>query len=295
MMKTRHLFSIIFIASAAILGAEELSSEATLLRVADFGAVGDGVRDDAPAIAAAFHAAKADGVPSTIVFEKKTYRLGDNPTAWHHFNLLDHEDLVIEGGGASLLCPEGNLAFHFEGGRDITLRGLTFDTIKPAFTQGEVVAVDDDSGTLDVRIMEGYPDPPDEAFLTANGHEAHGGGGRHMIVFEPGGNARNTTMRSDHLYVRNITRVSPGVFRFHVKEDYVPRMKGVADGNWVSYGFNGANLPAAVVAARDKSASTYGQIAANRHQGFWMPMDTLRDKNVLESLWASNQAPWKCW
>jgi glucose-1-phosphate cytidylyltransferase len=38
-----------------------------------------------------------------------------------------------------------------------------------------------------------------------------------------------------------------------------------------------------------------GEIAANRHQGFWMPMDTLRDKNVLENLWASNQAPWKCW
>ena len=130
--------------------------------------VGDGVHDDGPAITAAFEAAKADGGPSTVVFEKKTYRLGDNPAAWHYFQMMGHEDLVIEGNGATLLCPEGNLAFHFDGGRNITVRGLTFDTIKPSFTQGEVVAVDP-SGTLDVKIMEGYPEPPDEAFLTANG------------------------------------------------------------------------------------------------------------------------------
>ena len=233
------------------------------LRVADFGAVGDGVRDDGPAIAAAFEAAKADGVPSIVVFEKKTYRLGDNPAAWHYFQIVGHEDLAIEGGGATLLCPEGNLAFHFEGGRDITVRGLIFDTIQPSFTQGEVVAVDG-SGTLDVKIMEGYPEPPDEAFLAANGHRAHGGGGRHMIVFERGGGARNTRMRDDHLYIRNITRVSPGVFRFHVKEDYLPSFKGVSVGNWVSYGFNKARLPAAVLAAKDKSGSIYAQIAADR-------------------------------
>jgi hypothetical protein len=238
-------------------------SAATVLRVADFGALGDGVRDDGPAIIAAFKAAKEDGVPSTVVFEKKTYRLGDNPAAWHCFQMVGHEDLVIDGGGATLLCPEGNLAFHFEGGRNITLRNLTFDTIQPAFTQGEVVAVDG-SGALDVRIMEGYPEPPVESFLKANGHQAHGGGGRHMIVFEKGGTARNTCMGNDHLYIRNITRVSPGAFRFHVKEDYVPRMKGMAAGNWVSYGFNKVDLTAEVVAAKNKSASAYGQIAADR-------------------------------
>ena len=37
------------------------------------------------------------------------------------------------------------------------------------------------------------------------------------------------------------------------------------------------------------------QIAAYEHHDFWQPMDTLRDKNYLESLWASGQAPWKSW
>ena len=38
-----------------------------------------------------------------------------------------------------------------------------------------------------------------------------------------------------------------------------------------------------------------GMLAAFRHDGFWHPMDTLRDKNVLEDLWQSGNAPWKVW
>jgi len=38
-----------------------------------------------------------------------------------------------------------------------------------------------------------------------------------------------------------------------------------------------------------------GQLDAYQHTGFWQAMDTLRDKNQLESLWKSGQAPWKIW
>lgn len=38
-----------------------------------------------------------------------------------------------------------------------------------------------------------------------------------------------------------------------------------------------------------------GQLSAYRHTGFWQPMDTLRDKNVLEDLWSGGRAPWKVW
>jgi hypothetical protein len=232
------------------------------IRVADFGARGDGKHDDGPALIAALQAAKDDGVQSRVVLEKKIYRLGDDPTAWHCLSLIDHENLIIDGNGATLICGNASLAFHIKGGRNITLRGMTFDTERPSFSQGEVIAVDN-SGTLDVKISYGYPEPPDEAFLQANKYEAHGGGGRHMIVFENGGVARNTRMGNDHLYIRNITRLSPGVFRFHVKEDYVPSMKGIAVGNGFTYGLNKVQLPTAVVAAKNQSASIYGQIAAD--------------------------------
>lgn len=38
-----------------------------------------------------------------------------------------------------------------------------------------------------------------------------------------------------------------------------------------------------------------GEMAAYKHGGFWSPMDTLRDKNYLEELWDTGQAPWKVW
>ena len=38
-----------------------------------------------------------------------------------------------------------------------------------------------------------------------------------------------------------------------------------------------------------------GQLSAYIHEGYWQPMDTLRDKNGLEELWASGKAPWKIW
>ena len=38
-----------------------------------------------------------------------------------------------------------------------------------------------------------------------------------------------------------------------------------------------------------------GDLSVFRHEGFWQPMDTLRDKTHLEDLWASGNAPWKVW
>lgn len=38
-----------------------------------------------------------------------------------------------------------------------------------------------------------------------------------------------------------------------------------------------------------------GELMAYRHDGFWQPMDTLRDKNQLEALWSERRAPWKVW
>jgi glucose-1-phosphate cytidylyltransferase len=38
-----------------------------------------------------------------------------------------------------------------------------------------------------------------------------------------------------------------------------------------------------------------GQLAAYRHEGFWQPMDTFRESNLLNEMWNSNSAPWKNW
>jgi len=41
--------------------------------------------------------------------------------------------------------------------------------------------------------------------------------------------------------------------------------------------------------------ATDGQLMSYKHEGFWQPMDTLRDKMYLEELWDSGEAPWKTW
>lgn len=44
-----------------------------------------------------------------------------------------------------------------------------------------------------------------------------------------------------------------------------------------------------------RDLSAMGEMMAYEHRGFWQPMDTLRDKNMLEDLWDSGKAPWKTW
>lgn len=76
------------------------------------------------------------------------------------------------------------------------------------------------------------------------------------------------------------------------------------DGSWVSGGF--FVLSPKVMDYIDGDQTTWekepienlakdGQLAAYRHNGFWKPMDTQRDKVYLEELWSSGKAPWKIW
>jgi glucose-1-phosphate cytidylyltransferase len=80
--------------------------------------------------------------------------------------------------------------------------------------------------------------------------------------------------------------------------------KPQGDGSWVNGGFFILS-PKVIDYVKDdttvweqepleKLAST-GQLAVYKHDGFWQPMDTLRDKVHLENLWASGKAPWKVW
>ena len=80
--------------------------------------------------------------------------------------------------------------------------------------------------------------------------------------------------------------------------------KPEGDGSWINGGF--FVLDPKVIDEIDDDACIWerqplanlasgGQLAAYKHEGFWQPMDTLREKNMLNELWASGQAPWKVW
>jgi glucose-1-phosphate cytidylyltransferase len=76
------------------------------------------------------------------------------------------------------------------------------------------------------------------------------------------------------------------------------------DGSWINGGFFVLNPKVTDYIADDatyweaapmESLARDGQLAALQHHGYWHPMDTLRDKIVLEELWQRKQAPWKVW
>lgn len=80
--------------------------------------------------------------------------------------------------------------------------------------------------------------------------------------------------------------------------------KPVGDGGWINGGF--FVLSPKVIDYIDDDDVTWekqplerlakeGQLSSYHHQGFWWAMDTLRDKNYLEELWATGKAPWKIW
>ena len=80
--------------------------------------------------------------------------------------------------------------------------------------------------------------------------------------------------------------------------------KSKGDGNWINGGFFVLNKEIfkylkddTTILERDpmEKLSKMGELNAFKFNGFWQPMDTLRDKNLLEELWNNNKAPWKLW
>lgn len=83
---------------------------------------------------------------------------------------------------------------------------------------------------------------------------------------------------------------------------YIEKPSG--DGGWINGGFFVLSPKVINTIAEDRTSwelepmaklAADNQLRAFKHNGFWQPMDTLREKNLLESLWDSGKAPWKVW
>ena len=112
------------------------------------------------------------------------------------------------------------------------------------------------------------------------------------------------------MVVATLTAVQPpgrfGAFKLDKGQNTIPsfREKPQGDGAWVNGGFfvlepkvfdyiDGDDT----VWEREplESLARNNEICAYKHTGFWQPMDTLRDKHVLEALWQRGDAPWEMW
>ena len=107
-----------------------------------------------------------------------------------------------------------------------------------------------------------------------------------------------------------LTAVQPpgrfGAFKLGHNESKISSFKEKpgGDGAWVNGGFFVLEPGAINYISGDSTIwerepleklGREGMISAFKHHGFWQPMDTLRDKHILEDLWESGKAPWKAW
>jgi len=85
-------------------------------------------------------------------------------------------------------------------------------------------------------------------------------------------------------------------------ESFLEKPKG--DGGYINGGFFVLNSKVIEYIKEDatiwekepmEKIAEQGEMRAFVHQGFWQPMDTLREKNHLEELWNTGKAPWKVW
>jgi glucose-1-phosphate cytidylyltransferase len=113
---------------------------------------------------------------------------------------------------------------------------------------------------------------------------------------------------NQHGKLATLTATQPpgrfGALNLHNEEITSFQEKPHGDGAWINGGF--FVLSPKVIDYIDSDATVWerepmerlakeGQFNAYRHDGFWQPMDTLRDKHHLEQLWQSGKAPWKIW
>jgi glucose-1-phosphate cytidylyltransferase len=120
--------------------------------------------------------------------------------------------------------------------------------------------------------------------------------------------AELTAFHAKNGRLATVTAVRPSA-RFgalEIEDDRVTSFieKPEGDGRWINGGFfvcepqvidriEGDHMP--WERAPLESLAADGELAVFKHSGFWMAMDTLRDRTTLESIWASGQAPWRVW
>jgi glucose-1-phosphate cytidylyltransferase len=235
---------------------------------------------------------------------KPMVEIGSMPIIWHIMKIYSAHglnDFVICCGYKGHIIKDWFAAYHHRHA-DVTFdfRDGTTHIHNNQAEPWRVTLVDTGEGTMTGgRIKRAASHLGDEPFCMTYGDGVGDINIRETIAFHKSHGCKVT-----------MTAVQPesrfGVFTLPAGEIRIQgfREKPKGDGVWANAGF--FVLDPDVIDYIDGDATSWeveplqrlaaeGQIAANRHQGFWMPMDTLRDKNVLENLWASNQAPWKCW
>lgn len=237
---------------------------------------------------------------------KPMVEIGGKPILWHLMKIYASHgiaDFIVCCGYKGYVIKEYfvNYALHqADVSVDLATGQLTFhrrqaepwrvtlvDTGEATMTGGRLKRVRSylDDGTFCFTYGDGLADLDVSAQLAF--HRSHGRLATVTAVQPPGRYGRLDLLQaSDPLQV----------------DGFLEKPHG--DGDWINGGF--FVLEPAAIDRIDGDQTSWeqeplaslaqeGQLMAWRHTGFWQPMDTLRERQQLESLWQSGRAPWKSW
>jgi glucose-1-phosphate cytidylyltransferase len=233
---------------------------------------------------------------------KPMVEIGGKPILWHIMKLYAAHgvaDFVVCLGYKGYMIKEyfANYFIHMS---DVTfdLAKNTVEVHRRAAEPWRVTLVDTGESTMTggrLKRMRPYLD--DEPFCMTYGDGVGDVDIRALVAFHraSGRLATLTGVQPPGRYGR-LRTTADKVESFSEKPD--------GDGAWVNGGV--FVLERKVLEYIDGDATVWereplerlardGQLGVFRHAGFWQPMDTLRDKNVLEDLWSAGRAPWKVW
>ena len=240
----------------------------------------------------------------TGVKPKPMVEIGDKPILWHimkTYSAYDINDFII------CLGYKGSIIKDFFATYSLHMSDVTFDLrnndmkVHQNGTEAwKVTLVDTGEKTMTGgRIKRVKEYIGDETFCLTYGDGVTDVNIRELIAFH-----------RDQKTLATLTAVQqPGRFgAFNLKQNQhkIPTFseKPKGDGAWINGGFFVLE-PGVIEYIKDDSTvwerepleklAKDGMLYSYRHNGFWQPMDTLRDKNVLEELWQSGKAPWKVW
>ena len=233
---------------------------------------------------------------------KPMIEIGGRPILWHIMKTFSHHgfhdfviclgyrgymikeyfaNYVLHSSDVTIDTQSGEIEYHQSEGEPwkVTLVETGMDTM----TGGRVKRVADH---LDGRFFMTYGDGVSDVDIgaLATFHEQHGCEATVTSVVPPGRygaldiDADNTVRRFIEKPPGDEGLINGGFFV--LERSVIDRIDGDA-------------MP--FEAAPMENLAKEGQLKSFRHTGFWQPMDTMRDRNQLEALWADGTAPWKVW
>lgn len=241
-------------------------------------------------------AEETDSVPKPMV------EIGGKPMLWHIMRLYAHHgcnDFLVACGYKGEIIKQYFHNFHAHNNDYIVnLQDGSRELLNPGSIDWRVGVIDTGQNTMTGgRLLRLKTQLENERFMITYGDGLGNIDIKALVEFH-----------KSHGKLATVTAVRPPS-RFgalHMEGDAVTNFseKPQTEAGWINGGFFVFEPEVLEYLDDDDTVlerepmerlAAAGQLHAFRHEGFWQPMDTLREKRLLESLWQGGNAPWKVW